>query len=102
MKCFLCKGELQEQTTNFMIDVDNCFIIVKNVPSRVCSQCGEVSYSDEVAAKLERIVKAVRKAVSEVAIVNYQDHRIRRAGRGQAGAQVQDLDARPRHDGPAD
>lgn len=29
--------------------------------------------SDEVAAKLERIVKAVRKAVSEVAIVNYQD-----------------------------
>ena len=29
--------------------------------------------ADEVAAKLERIVKAVRKAVSEVAIVNYQD-----------------------------
>lgn len=27
---------------------------------------------------------------------------IRRAGRGQAGAQVQDLDARPRHDGPPD
>ena len=73
MKCFLCKGELREQLTNFMIDVDNCFIIVKNVPSQVCSQCGEVSYSDEVAAKLERIVKAVRKAVSEVAIVNYQD-----------------------------
>ena len=46
---------------------------MKNVPSQVCSQCGEVSYSDEVAAKLERIVKAVRKAVSEVAIVNYQD-----------------------------
>ena len=71
--CFLCKGTLEEKTTNFMADVDNCYIIVKNVPSRFCSQCGEVSYSDEVAAKLERIVKAVRKAVSEVAIVNYQD-----------------------------
>lgn len=46
---------------------------MKNVPSQVCSQCGEVSYSDEVSAKLERIVRAVRKAVSEVAIVNYQD-----------------------------
>ena len=42
MKCFLCKGELREQLTNFMIDVDNCFIIVKNVPSQVCGQCGEV------------------------------------------------------------
>ena len=73
MNCFLCKGTLEEKTTNFMADVDNCFIIVKNVPSRVCSQCGEVSYSDEVAAKLERIVKAVRKDVSEVDIVNYQD-----------------------------
>ena len=58
MKCFLCKGQLEEQLTNFMIDVDNCFIIVKNVPSQVCSQCGEVSYSDEVAAKLEADVRA--------------------------------------------
>ena len=73
MKCFLCKGQLEERLTNFMIDVDNCLIIVKNGPAQVCSQCGEVSYSDEVGAKLERIVKAVRKAVSEVAIVNYQD-----------------------------
>ena len=42
MKCFLCKGELREQHINFMIDVDNCFIIVKNVPSQVCSQRGGV------------------------------------------------------------
>lgn len=73
MNCLLCKGKMKEQTTNFMTDIDNCFIIVKNVPSLVCSQCGEVSYTDEVAAKLERIVKAVRQAVSEVAIVNFQD-----------------------------
>ena len=72
MKCFLCKEEFREQLTNFMIDVDNCFIIVKNVPSQECGQCGEASYSDEVAAKLERIVRAVRKAASEVVIINYQ------------------------------
>lgn len=73
MTCLLCKSQLEEQLTNFMIDVDNCYIIVKNAPSQVCSQCGEVSYPDEVAQKLERIVKGVRRAVSEVAIVNYQD-----------------------------
>lgn len=64
---------LEEKKTNFMIDIDNCFIIIKNVPSYVCAQCGEVSYSDEVAASLERIVKKVRTAVSEIAVVNYQD-----------------------------
>lgn len=71
MNCFFCKGDLKEQTTNFMTELDNCFIIVKNVPSLVCAQCGEVSYTDEVAARLESIVKAARQAVSEVAIVNY-------------------------------
>lgn len=73
MECFICKGTLEEKKTNFMVDVDSCFIIVKNVPFYVCSQCGEVSYSDEVASALERIVKKVRNVVSEVVIVNYQD-----------------------------
>lgn len=71
MSCFYCKSELKEQLTNFMTEVDRCFIIVKNVPSLVCPQCGEVSYTDEVAERLENIVKAARQAVSEVAIVTY-------------------------------
>ena len=65
MKCFLCKGQLEEQLTNFMIDVDNCCIIVKNVPSQVCGQCGEVSYSDEVAAKLGELEAAIGKSDEE-------------------------------------
>lgn len=73
MNCFMCKGTLEEKKTNFMVDIDDCFIIVRGVPSYVCAQCGEVSYSDEVAASLERIVAKVRDAVSEIAIVNYQD-----------------------------
>lgn len=71
MNCFYCKSECKEQLTNFMTEVDHCFIIVKNVPSLVCPQCGEVSYSDEVAGRLESIVKAARQAVSEVAIITY-------------------------------
>ena len=31
------------------------FIIVRNVPCHKCSQCGEVSYSGEVVARLEVI-----------------------------------------------
>ena len=47
MKCFMCKGELEDKLTNFMLDLGTCIIIVKNVPSQVCTQCGEVSYSDD-------------------------------------------------------
>jgi YgiT-type zinc finger domain-containing protein len=69
----MCKGKLEDKNTTFLIDVGNCIIIVKNVPSQVCSQCGEVSYSDCISEKLETIVDDLRKAATEIAVVNYSD-----------------------------
>ena len=53
MTCISCKGDLINKNTNFIADLGDCIIIVKDVPSQVCSQCGEVSYSHEVAKRLE-------------------------------------------------
>lgn len=41
--------------------------------SQVCTQCGEVSYSNEVTEQLERIVNKMKDAMTEVAIVHYPD-----------------------------
>jgi len=73
MKCFMCKGRCADKTATFMVDVGNCIIIVKNVPSQVCNQCGETSYSHDIAVQLERIVDSLRSSITEVAIVNYHD-----------------------------
>ena len=54
-----------------MVDTGNCIVIVKNVPSQVCTQCGEASYADSVASQLETIVCEARKALSEITVVNY-------------------------------
>ena len=72
MTCFLCRGTEYDGYSTFTTEVDNCIIIVKNVPSYICSQCGEVSYSDEVALRLEQIVKSLTSPVSaEIAVVSY-------------------------------
>lgn len=71
MNCFFCKGNLFDGTTTFMTEIDGCTIIVKNVPAKVCSQCGEASFSDEVAKKLEHIVGSLRKSIAEVTIADY-------------------------------
>ena len=71
MSCFMCKGSCEDKLTTFLVDVENCIVIVKKVPSQVCSQCGETSYSDTVASQLEIIVNAARKALSEIMVVNY-------------------------------
>lgn len=73
MKCFYCKGDTVETKTKFIVDLGECVVIVKGVPGRVCQQCGEVSYSNEVSAQLERIVTAVKNSImSEVAIIDYE------------------------------
>lgn len=72
MSCFFCKGKTVEKITKFIVDLGPCVVIVKNVPALVCQQCGEVSYSNEVAQKLEKIVDTVKQSImSEVAIIDY-------------------------------
>ena len=73
MKCFMCKGSLVDKTTTFMVDINKCIIIIKNVPSQVCGQCGETSYNNEVAKQLEMIVDSLKKSITEIAVVNYTD-----------------------------
>lgn len=56
MSCFMCKGQLEKKETTFMVEIDGRIVIVKNVPSYVCCQCGETSYDNEVTKRLEEIV----------------------------------------------
>jgi len=72
MNCFFCKGDIEDKLTTYMVDLENCIIIVKNVPSQVCSQCGQISYNHAVALQLEKIIKDMRKSITEIAVVNYQ------------------------------
>lgn len=71
MTCFICKGRIEHKLTNFTVDLGHCIVIVKNVPSEVCTQCGEVSYSHDVAKRLEKIVAAMEKSLTEIAVVNF-------------------------------
>ena len=73
MNCFMCKGKLEEKNTTFMVELDNCIIIIKNVPSLVCEQCGEVLYSNEDSKQLEKLVNAVRNSITEITIINYSE-----------------------------
>ena len=72
MTCFMCKGSVRDGFSTFTTDMAGCVVVIKNVPSFVCDQCGETSYNDEVAKRLEQIVKNITEAASaEIAVVNY-------------------------------
>lgn len=73
MTCFYCKGSMREATTTHVVDLKECLIIIRNVPCMECEQCGEKAYTDDVARKLDKIVKACKAVASEITVVNYID-----------------------------
>ena len=71
MRCIMCRGNVIPSKHTFIQELDECIIIIKNVPALVCSQCGEVYYSDEISDKLEEIVNRLQGMVKDVAIFEY-------------------------------
>jgi len=74
MICFMCKGSVQEGFSTFTADIDGYIVVIKNVPSSICEQCGETFYSYKVAQRLEQIVDSlIGSASAEIAVVSYSE-----------------------------
>jgi len=53
MKCVICKlGETSPGTTTVTLERDGLILVVKNVPSQVCANCGEAYVSEEDSAQI--------------------------------------------------
>ena len=64
---------LEEKKVNYVVDLDNTIIIIKAVPAKVCTQCGEQYFDDETAENIEKIVNQLKQLATEVTIVNYKE-----------------------------
>ena len=58
MTCFMCKGMLEKSTTTYMTECNGCYIIIKNVPCKKCTQCGEEYLN---GATLKKLICQMRK-----------------------------------------
>ena len=72
MRCLLCKADsVKEDTSTYFAELDDCYVIIENVPCFKCSQCGEVVYSASVIEKIENILATVQKISSKIFIMDY-------------------------------
>ena len=70
-KCTFCKGTTHDGKSTFTVDLGNCVVIIRNVPSQICKQCGESYYTTEVMQQLYHIAQSVRHTLSEIVVVDY-------------------------------
>lgn len=73
MKCLLCKSSTENKLTNYITDLGNCIIVIHNVPTQVCTQCGEKSYSFDVSVRIQELINQVKNIVSGIAELNYSE-----------------------------
>ena len=72
MKCLLCKADSMEKyKSTYFEELNDCYVIIENVPCFKCSQCGEIVYSASVMEKIENILENVQKIASIIFIMDY-------------------------------
>jgi len=71
-KCPLCGGEKKPGYTIYSVDLGFGVVVVRRVPAKVCSQCGEEWIDAGTAKELEKIVNSARKTHSELEVLSFQ------------------------------
>ena len=73
MRCLLCKSAMENKCTNYIADLGNRIIVIHNVPTQVCSQCGEKSYSFDVSVRIQQLINQVKDIISGIAELSYSE-----------------------------
>ena len=72
MMCAFCKGkETINLKDKYLVALDDTVLIINNVPTLECTQCGEKFYLDEVSEMLETIMNNARTISAEILMVDY-------------------------------
>lgn len=72
MRCLTCKnGTMNESVTTYFAQLNNCYVIIENVPCMKCEQCGEEFYTASVLEKIDDILDQLVKIASKIFIMDY-------------------------------
>jgi YgiT-type zinc finger domain-containing protein len=70
-RCYFCGGKLEPGSATIPFMLNSSVVIVKQVPAKVCTQCGEPIMSSEVAAVVDGYLKQAQRSGFEVSIITY-------------------------------
>jgi len=69
-KCPLCGGEFYDGTSTFTVDQVDVLVVARNVPAKVCRQCGEAWIVDEMAERLEQVVVDAKSRRRQLEVID--------------------------------
>ncbi len=71
-QCPLCGGTMKEGLATLPFLLGDKVIVIRDVPSEICSDCGEPFMKSSVAGAVEKLLDHLEELRSEVSIVYYK------------------------------
>ena len=68
--CAICGGERKNGVSTFTVDYGIGILVARNVPARICQQCGEAWLNDIMAKKLENKTKEAKANRRQLEIID--------------------------------
>ena len=59
---------MKEELVNEIFLIDGKFILVENIPARLCTHCGEATFSRETTEKIRRMVYGESAPVKSIQV----------------------------------
>ena len=73
MICVICKtGEIEPGTTTVTLARDAAILVVRDVPDRVCANCGEEYLNEDIAARLLQTAEEAVQTGVQMEVRRYQ------------------------------
>lgn len=60
--------DLQEVLVREVFDIDGKLVLIEKIPARLCSRCGEESFSRETTERVRRLVHGEGKPMGSVSL----------------------------------
>jgi len=70
-RCEYCHGVIKEKRADLSRRLKGKYVVIENVPTGVCSECGTRYYSANVLKNIEEIISGRQKAKREVQVPVY-------------------------------
>ncbi len=72
MKCVICRqGQTGDGVTTLTFVRDGTTLVIKNVPARVCGNCGEAYVDEAITTRLLKTAEDASRAGVEVEVREY-------------------------------
>lgn len=69
--CPMCGGEKIAGPTIYSVDLGFGVVVVRNVPAKICNQCGEEWIEDVTAKELEKVIENARTNHCQLEVIPF-------------------------------